>query len=192
MQLLRHKPLRQIAAALTVLISLTSCSNVQVEQYRNETPTFNMRQYFSGTLDGWGMFQDRAGKVIKRFTVTIDTRWEGAQGTLDERFTWSDGGASGNPARRVWRLQDMGNGHFVGRADDVIGEALGHASGNALRWRYVLALNVDGDIVNVDFDDWMYLVDDQVLLNRSVMSKYGVKLGEVTLTLKRRGLQQPQ
>ena len=55
MQHLPYRPLRQIAAALTVLITLTSCSNVQVEQYRNETPTFNMRQYFSGTLAGWGM-----------------------------------------------------------------------------------------------------------------------------------------
>ena len=189
MQGLRYKPLRQIAAALSVLIALTSCSSVPVEQYRAETPAFNMRQYFSGTLDGWGMFQDRSGKVIKRFTVTIDARWEGEQGTLDERFTWSDGGKGGNPPRRVWRLQDRGEGRFVGRADDVIGDAMGQASGNALRWRYVLALNVDGDIIHVDFDDWMYLVDDQVLLNRSVMSKYGVTLGEVTLTLKRRNLQ---
>lgn len=186
MQGLSNQPVRRIIAVLAVLISLTACSNVQVEQYRSETPVFDMRQYFSGTLDGWGIFQDRSGKVIKRFTVTIDAQWEGAHGQLDEHFIWSDGGASGNPARRVWHLQDMGNGHFVGRADDVIGEATGQASGNALRWRYVLALNVDGEVIHIDFDDWMYLVDDQVLINRSVMSKYGVALGEVTLTLKRR------
>jgi hypothetical protein len=55
-----------------------------------------------------------------------------------------------------------------------------------LRWRYVLALDVDGKTINVDFDDWMFLVDDQVMLNRSLMSKYGFTLGEVTLSLKRR------
>ena len=140
-----HKSLLQIIAAGIVLIALTSCSSVQVEQYRNETPTFNMRQYFSGTLDGWGMFQDRSGKVIKRFTVVIDARWEGEQGTLDERFTWSDGGKSGNPARRVWRLQDKGEGRFVGRAEDVIGEATGQASGNALQTRVACNCNKGGN-----------------------------------------------
>jgi hypothetical protein len=50
----------------------------------------------------------------------------------------------------------------------------------------VLALNVDGKVIHVDFDDWMFLVDDQVMLNRSLMSKYGLRLGEVTLSLKRR------
>jgi hypothetical protein len=68
----------------------------------------------------------------------------------------------------------------------VVDVAAGEVAGNALRWRYVLALPVDGKVVEVDFDDWMYLVDDKVMLNRSFMSKYGFDLGEVTLTLMRR------
>ena len=103
-------------------------------------------------------------------------------GTLDERFTWSDGTTS----RRVWTLKDQGGGRYIGTADDVVGEARGEASGNALRWRYVLALPVDGKTVEVDFDDWMFLMDEQVMLNRSVMSKYGYTLGEVTLSFRKR------
>jgi hypothetical protein len=34
----------------------------------------------------------------------------------------------------------------------------------------------------VQFDDWMYLMDDRVMLNKAVMSKFGLRLGEVTLT----------
>jgi hypothetical protein len=132
------------------------------------------------------MFQDRSGKVIKRFHVVIEPTWQGDTGTLDERFTWSDGVQGGNPPRRVWTLRDSGGGRFTGTAGDVVGEALGETAGNALRWRYVLALNVDGKVIHVDFDDWMFLVDDQVMLNRSRMSKYGFTLGEVTLSLKRR------
>ena len=101
---------------------------------------------------------------------------------LDESFTWSDGTTS----KRVWTLRLQPDGSFRGRADDVVGEAVGEVAGNALRWRYVLALPVDGKVVEVDFDDWMYLVDDRVMLNRSFMSKYGFRLGEVTLTLVRR------
>ena len=60
------------------------------------------------------------------------------------------------------------------------------ASGNALNWRYVLALKVDGRTWEVDFDDWMYQIDDRVMLNRATMSKFGVKLGEVLLSFTRR------
>jgi hypothetical protein len=178
--------IRGFVAALLAAIVLGGCAGIDVEQYRAEKPQLDMRKFFSGTVEGWGMFQDRSGKVIKRFHVVIEAKWEGDTGTLDERFTWSDGEQGGNPPRRVWALRDTGGGRFIGTAGDVVGEALGETSGNALRWRYVLALPVDGKTVHVDFDDWMFLVDDQVMLNRSLMSKYGFALGEVTLSLKRR------
>ena len=164
------------AAALS--LGLTACASTGVEQYRAETPVLDLKTYFNGTLDAWGMFQGRSGEVKKRFHVRIDARWEGDVGVLDERFSWSDGTTS----TRVWTLTRQADGSFRGRADDVIGEALGEAAGNALRWRYVLALPVDDKVYHVDFDDWMFLIDDKVMLNRSFMSKWGFRLGEVTLT----------
>jgi hypothetical protein len=86
----------------------------------------------------------------------------------------------------VWTLVRDRRRHFRGRADDVVGEAIGEVAGNALRWRYVLALPVDGKTYHVDFDDWMFLMDDKVMLNRSYMSKWGFRLGEVTLSFRKR------
>ena len=146
------------------------------------TPPLVLESYFNGTLDAWGMFQDRSGKVVKRFHVLIDARWQGDTGTLDEHFTYSDG----TTQRRVWTITRLGPGRYSGRADDVVGEATGEAAGNALRWRYVLALPVDGKVYNVDFDDWMFLIDDQVMLNRSEMRKFGFRLGAVTLSFSKR------
>ena len=180
------KALRLLCLAVMAAVLLGACAGIEVDQYRGQTPAFDLRTYFSGTLDGWGMFQDRSGKVIKRFHVAIEAKWVGNQGTLDEHFTWSDGVEGGNPARRVWTLTDLGDGRFSGSAGDVVGVARGEVAGNALRWRYVLALPVKGKIIHVDFDDWMFLVDDKVLLNRSLMSKYGFRLGEVTLSFTRR------
>jgi len=128
------------------------------------------------------MFQDRGGKVLRRFSVVIRASWQGDTGTLDEAFDWSDG----EKQRRVWTLKRLGPGSYSGRADDVVGEARGEAAGNALRWRYTMALPVDGRVWHVDFDDWMFLVDERVLLNRATMSKFGIRLGEVTLSLSRR------
>jgi len=67
-----------------------------------------------------------------------------------------------------------------------VGEAQGEAFGNALRWRYVLKLPVDDKTYEVDFDDWMYMMDERVMLNKSVMSKFGVTLGEVVLAFRKR------
>lgn len=167
---------------VAVAVMLAGCGSVPVEQYRNERPALDLQQYFNGTVDAWGIFQDRSGKVVKRFTVRIDARWSGDTGTLDERFEYSDGTTS----RRVWTLQRLDQHHFRGTADDVVGEARGELQGNALRWQYVLKLDVDGRSWEVEFDDWMYLMDEQVMLNRSVMSKFGVRLGEVILTFRKR------
>ena len=168
--------------AAAFALGLTACASTGVEQYRAETPVLDLKTYFNGTLDAWGIFQGRSGEVKKRFHVVIDARWEGDTGVLDERFTWSDGTTS----TRVWTLKRQPDGSFRGRADDVIGEAVGEVAGNALRWRYVLALPVDDKIYHVDFDDWMFLMDDKVMLNRSFMSKWGFRLGEVTLTFVKR------
>lgn len=151
-------------------------------QYANERPKLDLQQYFNGTVDAWGIFQDRSGNVVKRFTVEMKCTWEGDVGTLDEAFHYSDG----TTERRVWTLRKVGPDRFIGTAEDVVGEAEGIVSGNAFRWRYVLALPVDGSIYHVDFDDWMFLMDDRVMLNRATMSKFGVELGQVTLSFLRR------
>ncbi len=91
-----------------------------------------------------------------------------------------------HPCSACFAMTRQDANHYTGRADDVVGEAVGEARGNALRWRYVMALPVDGKVYNVDFDDWMFLMDDRVMLNRSVMSKFGVRLGEVTLSFRKR------
>jgi hypothetical protein len=174
---------RSFAALFVVLILLTSCSSVQVNEYREETPTLDLARYFDGTIDGWGMFQDRRGKVLKRFKVRIDASWKDNVGTLDEHFVWSDG----KKTRRVWTITRVDPRNYTGSAADVVGTAQGEAYGNALRWRYVLNLEVeDGKTYEVDFDDWMFLIDERTLLNRSFMSKYGFELGQVTLSFTRR------
>lgn len=168
--------------ALLMSTLLAGCASVEVGDYRNEKPVLDLQTYFNGTVDAWGVFQDRSGKVVKRFHVVIESSWQGNVGTLDERFEYSDGSTQ----RRVWTVTKHDTGRYTGRADDVVGEAQGEAQGNALRWRYTLALPVDGTVYNVEFDDWMFLMDDRTMLNRSFMSKFGIELGQVTLSFRKR------
>ena len=165
---------------------LASCSSPQVTQYSNEKPALDLTEYFSGTLDAYGIFTDRSGEVKKRFTVLIKANWrlvDGKRvGTLDESFDYSDG----TKQKRIWTLTEVEPGKFIGKADDVIGEAKGELAGNALNWTYTLALPVDDTIYHVQFNDWMYLITPKVMLNRAKMSKFGFELGEVTLSFYKR------
>lgn len=171
-------PLAALAAALLI----GGCAGPTPADYAAEKPTLDLRSYFDGDLTAYGMFTDRSGRVVKRFTVQLKGTWQGDEGTLDEAFTYSDGSTE----RRVWRIRKLpdaqGVARYTGQADDVVGTAVGEAAGNALRWAYTLRLKVDGREIDVQFDDWMFLVDERVMLNRAVMSKFGIRLGEVTLS----------
>jgi Protein of unknown function (DUF3833) len=167
------------AATLAAVTTLSGCASAPTPaDYAREMPKLDLRTYFNGPLTAHGIFTDRSGKVVRRFSVKMVGTWNGNQGVLDEDFSYSDG----KKEKRVWRLTDLGGGRYSGRADDVVGEATGVAAGNALNWRYTLALNVDGRTIEVQFDDWMYLMDERVMLNKAAMSKFGIYLGEVTLS----------
>jgi hypothetical protein len=112
----------------------------------------------------------------------MDCSWNGDEGVLDEDFFYSDG----TTQKRIWRLKKLPDGRYVGRADDVVGEAFGQERGNAFFWTYTLALPVDGKVYEVQFDDWMYLMDERTMLNKATMSKFGIRLGEVTLAFRKR------
>ncbi len=179
----QHKRLIARALALVAAIAaLVGCSSQQINDYANEVPVLELRDFFNGTLDAYGVFTDRSGKVVRRFSVLMKCSWQGDEGLLDEDFNYADG----TRQKRIWHLQRLADGRYIGRAADVVGDATGQQRGNAFNWQYTMALPVDGKVYEVQFDDWMYLMNDRVMLNRASMSKFGVRLGEVTLSFTKR------
>ena len=180
----RRKLLAHSATGITAVsaLGLAGCAGPTVEDYAQEKPALDLRSYFNGTVDAWGVFTDRQGKVVKRFTVEMLCTWQGEQGVLDESFAYSDGTSE----KRIWRLTHLGEGRYQGTAGDVVGTASGQTRGNTFRWGYTLALPVNGTVLNVSMDDWMYLMNERVMLNKARMSKWGIHLGDVTLSFTRR------
>ncbi|WP_025109701.1 DUF3833 domain-containing protein [Pseudomonas sp. H1h] len=166
---------------LTLVLSVASCGSVDVARYADQQPAFDLQRFFSQPVKAWGMFQKRSGEVVKRFEVNIVSRREGKNLILDERFLYSDG----TRQRRVWTLTPEGGGRWSGRANDVVGVAQGQLAGNTLHWRYRLNLPVDDSTYEMSMDDWMYLMDEDTLINRTRMSKLGVEVGQVTLFFRR-------
>lgn len=171
-----------MTALLCAATVLAGCASPRVEDYASQTPVLDLARYLNGDLVAHGIVSDRSGSVTRRFVVDLKGTWNGDDGVLDEQFRYSDGESQ----RRVWRLTKGPNGRYTGRADDVVGEAEGQAAGNALQWRYTMRLPVDGKTYDVQFDDWMFLVDDRVLINRATIRKFGIRFGEVTLSFQRK------
>ena len=162
-------------------IIMTGCATVTPQDYVKETPKLDLATYFNGKVDGWGMVLDRSGKVLRRMVVEIDCTWNGNEGVLDESFQWSDG----KTEKRVWKIRKDGD-RYIGTAGDVVGEAVGEAAGNTLRWNYVLALPVDSSSYHMNMDDWMWMIDEKTLANRTTMSKFGVKVAEISIFFRKR------
>ncbi len=149
-----------------------------VSVYAKEKPALVLEKYFDGKLLGHGVFMARSGEVKRRFVVQISGTVNGDTITLDEQFTWSDGVRDS----RTWTLKRINTNQWSGSAHDIVGLAAGRVAGNALNWRYVLAVPVDGKTYHLNFDDWMYLVDEKVMINKAVMRKFGFRLGEVLIS----------
>ncbi|MCW8329362.1 DUF3833 domain-containing protein [Photobacterium sp. SDRW27] len=161
---------------LTVITLLMGCST-SIDEYRAAGPEFNLFEYFEGETLAWGMLQDRSGKQIRRLEVTIFGRVKGNILTLEEDFTFDDG----EKQQRTWVITRTMDGSYIGRADDVVGEATGKAIGNALNWQYVLRVPVDETTYDISFDDWMFRQDKERMFNIAKMKKWGFTVGTLTL-----------
>jgi len=171
---------RRCILALT-LAGLSACSGVSVTDYAGNTPALEPEVFFDGPLLASGVLKDRGGRVTRRFTARIDAYWRDGVGTLDEDFLFDDGETD----RRVWTLTPVAPGRYRATAGDVVGDGLAEVSGNAMFLDYVLRVPYGDDSIDLAIDDRMYLVTPDLLINESVMRKFGFRVGEIVLTIER-------
>lgn len=173
--------MRVLLSVLLCAALLGGCASNDPRDYKNTEPRFELREFFEGQVRAWGIFQDRSGEIRRRFTVDIEGRMEGDTLVLDEHFEYADGETD----RRVWRIERVDEHRWRGTAGDVVGEARGDQYGFAFNWQYHVNLDIGDDIWQFHFDDWMYRIDDNTVINRAEVSKWGFTVGEVTLFFRR-------
>lgn len=166
---------------ITLVFMLTACGNAGLDSYKGTTPALKLDQFFNGELKAYGMVLDRSGNLLRRFEVKLIAMWQGDSGEIKEWFEFDDGERS----TRVWHLKKMNDNTYQGTAGDVVGIAQGKTEGSALYWKYDLEIPVDGSIYQVTLDDWMFLIDEKRLFNKTDMSKWGFHVGEVILYIEK-------
>ena len=170
------------ATAVAPLATLTGCASQNLAGYASEKPVLDLTQYFNGTVDAHGIFQGRSGQIVRRFTVVMECSWKAT------RACWTKPSPipTAPPQRRIWRLTKHADGHYTGTPTTWWAQpgarrrAMPFAGATRWRCRWM------AKVYHVDFDDWMYLIDERVMLNRATMSKFGVRLGEITLSFTKR------
>jgi hypothetical protein len=175
--------MRGLVYVFVTVAGLSGCAtSLDGERYRSVEPSFDLFQFFDGTVRAWGLVQNRKGEVIQKFEIDIQGKILGNRITLDERFRYSIGTG---PAKRVWQIERLDNGQYQGTADDIIGEASGTFYGNALRWSYRMDIPVGDALYEVGFEDWFWAIDERRLFNRSYIQKFGFDMAEVTIFMER-------
>ncbi|MFK8026865.1 MAG: DUF3833 family protein [Gammaproteobacteria bacterium] len=154
--------------------SLLACST-SIKDYEESQPEFDLQTFFSGELKGWGLVKNWQGKVTQRFSVDLNGEWHDTKGTLYELFKYSDG----RTQERIWQLEQVDRDTSIGRANDVVGEAIGQHAGFAFNWTYQLLIDTEDGRLEVQLDDWIYQIDSNALVSEAQIKKFGINVGEV-------------
>ncbi|MCS6853760.1 MAG: DUF3833 domain-containing protein [Elioraea sp.] len=174
--------MRLIILEIAALLLLAGCGGgMKVENFAGRTPELRLEEYFVGRIKGSGLFEDRFGTVRRTFTFGMTGRMDGNTLILEEDFLYNDG----ERQQRVWRLTRTGEGAWEGRADDVVGVGVGRGAGNAFQLAYTLKLPVGGSVWEVRFDDWLFRLDEETVLNRANVYRWGIWVGQVITTMRK-------
>ena len=151
--------------------------NMKPEDYKNTKPAIKIEEYFEGEVKAWGILQDRKGKVTRSFEANMSGKFENNILTLEEDFFWQDG----EKQKRIWKIEKIDENNYIGTAPDVVGKAKGVSYGKAFKFEYNLMVPFKGKSIKIRFDDWIFKQDDKVAINRATLSKFGFKVGELTV-----------
>ncbi|WP_107498493.1 DUF3833 domain-containing protein [Thalassobius sp. I31.1] len=148
--------------------------------YAESGPAFILKEHLSGPILSEGLIYGPTGRVTNSFTAQMQGEWDGDTGTLTESFTYSNG----QTQERKWFLTASSDNTFTATAEDIIGEAQGVVSGSTIMMTYKIVLpeRAGGHVLSVT--DWLYMTESGVIINRSEMRKFGIKVAELVATMR--------
>ena len=159
---------------------ITSCSSnnsMKPEDFKDKKPRLIIEEFLSGEVKAWGILQNRSGKVTRQFSAILNGKWNGKELILDEKFNWDDGEVQ----KRQWKINKIDEHNYEGTAGDVVGKAKGFSYGPAFKFEYVLLVPVKGKEMKITFDDWIFMQDEKVAINRAKMTKFGIRVADLTV-----------
>lgn len=148
--------------------------------YAESGPLFSLKEHLSGEILSEGLIYGPTGKMTNSFVATMVGEWDGDTGTLSEAFTYSNG----SQQNRKWFLTLGPDNTFTATADDIVGTAQGTVSGSTVKMTYKIILPEDSGGHTLTVTDWLYRTENGVIMNRSELRKFGIKVAELVATMR--------
>lgn len=170
-----------IAALAALALTVSACATRPPVPDASAATPFVVERDLVGASVARGEFRAITG-TRRNFTAQLYGTWDGAVLTLVEDFAYDDGERD----RKTWHLRRTGPGRFVGTREDVVGEANGYIDGNVFRLEYDVILPSDnGRGRKVRFRDVLALRADGDILNNATVGWHGLRVGSVSLLIER-------
>ena len=167
---------------LIIFLTLLGCSTMKIDDFANTEPEFNLMQFFEGNVEAWGIVEDRFGNLKRQFKVDMNGTIKDGVLTLEEDFIYADG----EKDKRIWQFSKLDENSYKGLANDIIGEAIAKERGNAFNMKYKMDLDLGFSVLRVGFNDWMYRIDKETIINKASISKFGFNIATVTLFFRKK------
>jgi len=152
------------------------------EDYADRGPDFDIREQLNGPILCEGVIYGPTGRVTSRFVADFEARWNGNTGVMTEKFRYD----SGTTQDREWRLTLDEDGKIRADADDLVGTGTGRQTGPGVKLNYRIKLPEDAGGHELDTTDWMYLMENGAIINRSQFRKFGIPVAELVATMRKK------
>jgi len=158
------------------LLLLGACSSLAPHDFASATPRFEPDKFFEGPVQSWGVIENRSGSPRSRVRASLNGRRDGDGVVVTQDFTFEDG----RKQQRIWKIRRLDEHRYEATSDDAP-TSVGYAYGNAFHWQYTLQLRPGSPLARVQMEHWMYLLGDgDTMINRVVIRKFGVIVGQTT------------
>lgn len=155
----------KLAAAL-IIASLGSCaSQIKPKEepfainYLKE-PMFDMKGFFNGNLEGFGVIHDKDGKIIATEKLEIKGKWRDKKGLIEKNY-------SGDSTKEdsTWLVDLKEDGGFSVIGHGFTGSFEGKQVGNSARIKYsTTATNKEGAKIDQQIIENYYMVDENSVI----------------------------
>ena len=169
-----------VLAAMFAKSRYVSFAAQNPDDYADHGPQFDIRERLNGPIVCEGVIYGPMGKVTSRFTADFEASWTGNIGVMKEVFHYD----SGNVQNREWKLTLGNDGGIKAEASDLIGTGTGQQKGSAVLLNYRIKLSDEAGGHVLDTTDWMYLMANGSIMNRSQFRKFGIKVAELVATMR--------
>lgn len=150
------------------------------DDYAGQAPAFDIRQRLNGAIVSEGVIYGPTGRVSARFVAEMHATWDGDTGTMTEHFRYDSGAVQD----RSWAFKVGPGGVVTATAPDLVGEGRGVQKGAGVMLRYAIRLPESSGGHVLQATDWMYLMENGTIINRSEFRKFGIRVAELVATMR--------